>query len=510
MECIRTLVIDPHGQDQFVAALAAHGCDVTTVDSAAEARRVLSTREFDCLVGDAAVVGDESHELATAVGKLAPELPCFIYTTSADATLSGTAVDFDVFDVDEVFRVNGTQSVDRLVAEVVQTGREDTDRILTRVERLLYESGQILVEATDRRLIEHRLCAAFTDQPGYIAAWIGSTETAGQRLELSATSGLGDGVPTGCPIAASPLAVRRAIETDQIAHCTADPEVDGLLDPGTVGVSRLIVVPLTYRQRRYGLLGVYPSSPEVGTRQEQQILDSLGTVIATGLHAVETARLLTTDQVITLQIEIRDTEFRLSQIADQVDAPVEYVGTTQSGTHRELYLTTTGRLDDHEHLTSLPFVEAARMLFTRNGESTISITTTGPTVYDELTEYGGVVVEIAAESDRALLTVDVPPEHDVRSLLDMLRSRYGEVELRGRTERERHDRRHNEFTATVDNRLTDRQRTALEAAHHNGYFDWPRPIDGSEIAQTMGITRQTFHQHLRAAERKLVAAYVDS
>jgi len=26
----------------------------------------------------------------------------------------------------------------------------------------------------------------------------------------------------------------------------------------------------------------------------------------------------------------------------------------------------------------------------------------------------------------------------------------------------------------------------------------------------MGITRQTFHQHLRAAKRKLVEAYVDA
>jgi len=60
----------------------------------------------------------------------------------------------------------------------------------------------------------------------------------------------------------------------------------------------------------------------------------------------------------------------------------------------------------------------------------------------------------------------------------------------------------------LEERLTDRQRAALEAAQLNGYFEWPRPTDGAEIAETMGITRQTFHQHLRAAERKLVETYV--
>ncbi|WP_048077496.1 helix-turn-helix domain-containing protein, partial [Halorubrum sp. AJ67] len=121
----------------------------------------------------------------------------------------------------------------------------------------------------------------------------------------------------------------------------------------------------------------------------------------------------------------------------------------------------------------------------------------------------GVVSEATATADAATLTIEAPPERDVRSILDVFRDEYEGVELRSRVERESRDRTVAEFAAAVDEQLTERQRAALKTAELNGYFEWPRPVDGSEIAERMGITRQTFHQHLRAAERKLVEAYVD-
>ncbi|MFC7046301.1 helix-turn-helix domain-containing protein [Halobacteriaceae archaeon GCM10025711] len=52
--------------------------------------------------------------------------------------------------------------------------------------------------------------------------------------------------------------------------------------------------------------------------------------------------------------------------------------------------------------------------------------------------------------------------------------------------------------------LTDRQRAALEAAYFSGYFDWPRGSTAEEIADSLGISSPTFHQHFRKAERKLL------
>lgn len=54
--------------------------------------------------------------------------------------------------------------------------------------------------------------------------------------------------------------------------------------------------------------------------------------------------------------------------------------------------------------------------------------------------------------------------------------------------------------------LTERQRTALQKAYLNGYYDATRRVTGEELADSMGLTRATFHQHRRAAERKVLDA----
>jgi predicted DNA binding protein len=58
--------------------------------------------------------------------------------------------------------------------------------------------------------------------------------------------------------------------------------------------------------------------------------------------------------------------------------------------------------------------------------------------------------------------------------------------------------------------LTERQRSALEAAYHAGFFDWPRDVSGGEMAESLGVSSPTFHQHLRKAEQKILDALLSS
>ena len=63
--------------------------------------------------------------------------------------------------------------------------------------------------------------------------------------------------------------------------------------------------------------------------------------------------------------------------------------------------------------------------------------------------------------------------------------------------------------STIEAKLTDKQREALETAHRAGYFDWPRESTGEEIADRLGVSPATFTQHLRAAEGKMFDATFD-
>jgi predicted DNA binding protein len=61
-----------------------------------------------------------------------------------------------------------------------------------------------------------------------------------------------------------------------------------------------------------------------------------------------------------------------------------------------------------------------------------------------------------------------------------------------------------------DESLTDRQRAALRAAYHAGFFEWPRDATGEEIADSLGVSPPTFHQHLRKAEGKVFQTILSS
>lgn len=68
---------------------------------------------------------------------------------------------------------------------------------------------------------------------------------------------------------------------------------------------------------------------------------------------------------------------------------------------------------------------------------------------------------------------------------------------------------HREFTRVIEEALTDRQQEVLAAAHEAGFYEWPRETDGKELAGELGISPPTLHQHLRAAEQKLITVFLD-
>jgi predicted DNA binding protein len=79
-----------------------------------------------------------------------------------------------------------------------------------------------------------------------------------------------------------------------------------------------------------------------------------------------------------------------------------------------------------------------------------------------------------------------------------------------RRQRTRTDRGNAAIQRTLVESLTDRQRTTLTAAFHAGYFEWPRLANGNALAESLGVAPPTFHQHLRAAEQKVLDAVLSA
>ena len=121
-----------------------------------------------------------------------------------------------------------------------------------------------------------------------------------------------------------------------------------------------------------------------------------------------------------------------------------------------------------------------------------------------LSEHGAVVRRFDVDDGVADLALELANGQSARSVYDLLEARYDRVELLSYHETEQPTRTPQDLAAKLDQKLTDRQRTALRKAYLADYFDWPRNVSGEELAESMDISRSTFHQHLRSAQRKLL------
>ncbi len=408
----------------------------------------------------------------------------------------------DVSDRKEAERL-AEQRAEKLAAE-----RTVLQRILTRVNGLLSEISRTLVEESERAEIEQQVCEEIVQSESYVASWIGTTNPTGTKFQLSAHSGAIDGIQSTIDVESMPKVVEDALDSGNVEVCPVGSEQCGMLDPESVGARRFAVVPLVYQQKEYGLLGVYADGDDALDSREVELFESIGQMIASGLNAVEAARMLTTENVLELEFDIYDETFPLSEFAAVVDSEIEFVGLVSEDGY-EIYVRAPQLNGDANDLLSLPHVESVRRVSETDAGYTFAIGVESREPFDQLAEYGASVVNIMAEPTQATVALELPPSYNARSVLKLLKSLYDRVELRSKHEHESRNETTHEFTAEVDEQLTDRQRSALNTAHMNGYFEWPREVDGEEVAETMGITRQTFHQHLRAAERKLVQAYMD-
>lgn len=61
---------------------------------------------------------------------------------------------------------------------------------------------------------------------------------------------------------------------------------------------------------------------------------------------------------------------------------------------------------------------------------------------------------------------------------------------------------------TLDRLLSQRQLEALLLAHREGYYSWPRDLSGSDLADKMGLSPSTFHEHLRRAEARVLGEMI--
>jgi len=386
----------------------------------------------------------------------------------------------------------------------VERERERLAPLVERINGLLGDVTADLVTASARDEVTRALTERIAATQPYVGAAVGTLDPGDERLDTDARAG-----------DAPDLSI--ALDGDDpVAHAieTGDQQVVGTTDlppdsPHRDGGTAVAAVPLPYRGTVSGALVVYAADVEAFDDREAVVLAALARAAATAIDAMESRRMLAADERVELDVDFSDPDVFLAGLS--VGRELEYDGAvTLDDAARRAFVTVRG--DDGDAFvadaTAHPDVRAADLVVEREEGALVELVVQS-SLLDLLADRGARLRDAAATDGEARLRVELPAGGDTRGLVDALGERFAESEVVGYREQDRPARTREAFVDALADDLTERQSTALRKAFLSGYFDPDRRLTGEELATSMGISRSSFHQHLRAAERKLISAVLE-
>ncbi len=427
--------------------------------------------------------------------------------------------DDDVAFVQSVANVLAT-AIDRRKREQLLEHQREQLATLDELNSVVRGIIDTIIEQSTREEIEGAVCTHLARANSYAFAWIGEVDADSQqvvpRAEANASAYLeamtisadpddehGQG-PTG-----------RAIRTQEM-EVTRDVRVDARHRPWRdaareCGYQSSAAIPIVHEETVYGVLNVYTERKQAFADQEQAVVGQLGEIVGHAIAALERKRALTSDEVVEIRLQVRDLFGQLA--ASGTDQRITFDQTIPIGDGQYVvYGTTTdeglGALE--EIVATEPTWESLTVISDAFGEVRFELRLTRSKLISTVTTHGGAVERAILEDGDFSVTVQLPQGADVRQVIDALQEINPRVEPLTRRQISRTPADGTQCIDAWTERLTNRQRQSLEAAYFAGFFEWPRDQTGEAVAESMGLSPATFHQHLRAGTRRLLETVLES
>ncbi|ELY87631.1 PAS/PAC sensor protein [Natrialba hulunbeirensis JCM 10989] len=402
------------------------------------------------------------------------------------------------------------------VLESVRAERDELRRAVSVGERYRAVTAAVL-EATDHEAVEAMVCEALAAGAGYAFSWIDRT-TGADREGRRTTSGDHGGSEVDAATIERLVPAewvdgeRESPDDDSVSESESAVAVTTVMDEQHGDELTLASVPLTYGDTTYGRLSVATARPDAFSADEQQWLATAGRQIGYAITAVRRRNLLLSDRVVELDVRCQDATSFFVDVSQRLGCRFELESLVPISESTQLYYL---RLEDappaevFDLAADDPGIDDCRLLETDPDGWRIEVVVEGSSPARTLTEYGLTVLEAITEDGATTITAEAAAETNVRTVLEGLRSAFPSSTLLGKRETERTVQTAREFRDGLEERLTERQVTALRAAYFGGYYDWPRESTAEEVADAMGISSPTLHNHLRKGQHELLRTFFD-
>ena len=453
---------------------------------------------------------------------------------SLRAAFDGTTVSSESFEeyyprLDRWLDVNIHVDGDVLVYVRDRTEHRETEETVTqlqqrleRIQRINSLVGTVLqqiIDASDRIDIGRTICERLSGTDLYTFAWVGDRSFSEGRLRMLAATETESEFPTAIGNTLddeSQLPAKIALDTGETQ--LVDAVADDRDIPRPVrraafghGLQSCLAVPLAYQDTVYGVVSVYSNQENGFSQQERASLGTLGGIAGFAIKALRQEDLLVADKITEVTLAIRDNSIPFVRVVAETDTQVTLTGAVPRGDGSVVCYLEMDTLTD-EFIRTLRNHETVSDIrpIRSDQDPLLQVTVGGETPVTTLNAWGATVKTAEYTGDSVRLVAEVPPDGDIRRLVEAIDTTLTDVTLVAKEETTRSPEPVDAFRDTLSDRLTDRQQTVLRTAHLSDYFTSPRGSTSEEVAETLDIAGSTLLYHLRRAQRELVEAFFES
>ncbi|QLH82755.1 bacterio-opsin activator domain-containing protein [Halosimplex pelagicum] len=378
--------------------------------------------------------------------------------------------------------------------------------------------AEVLAAASKRTEVASRVCDRLAATDGYEFAWVGSA-TGDRGVVSAAWTGIDEATAEALAETATDDVDVHGVAADQPGEVRTLPtgEREAPLRPIETdgdgpGVDAVAVVPITYGDTTHGLLALGATGDDAFGSDERELLASVGWQIGQAITDIKRRNLLLADSVTELEFRVESERAFFVAASGALDAAFELQGLVPGEGGSLLYFVTmrgASPEDVVDFAADADGIENARLIRDYGERYLVEFVVAGEEPATTLTELGGHVTEFTVEDGAQRVTAEFTTETDVRTVFNGFQSAFSESALFSKHEVERPVQTTDGFRRSLEDDLTDKQQSVLRAAYLAGYFEWPRGSTAEELADSIGVSSPTLHNHLRKAQQKLLTAFFD-
>ncbi len=424
------------------------------------------------------------------------------------------AVDIDV-DEDVVVYVR-----DRTESHEVQRTVDRLEQRLDRIQginRLIVAVLQKLLGASDRTEVGETVCEYLGGSDPYTFAWVGDRDFPADRLRVVATGGTApdlreeiddtletsDALPGQNAVSTGETRLVETIATDENLPRGVRQAAFGN------GLQSCLAVPFSYQGTVYGVVSVYSAQEDGFSKQERVGLETLGSVAGFAIRAIRQEDLLVADTVTEVTVRVRDETVPFVRAARETEGSLSLEGAVPRGDGSVVCYVSPDEagdalgeiLADDDVISDVQWVRSEQ-------DPLVQATVEEDAPVAVLGRWGATVRSAEYTAESAQIVAETPPDGDVRRMIEAVDTTVAKTTLVSKEETTHNPDPVEAFRDSLDERLTDRQKTVLRTAYLADYFESPRGSTSKEVAETLDITGPTVLYHLRRAQQKLIEAFL--